>query len=111
MVPVRIDMEAPTVEAVVDPAANLNGWNNSPVTVSFDAADSCSGVAAVTPPVLLAGDMTSVATVGDGYVGAYLLDSLFVISGAQVTTPDNIEAGEVTVDATSRLEANNMSLP
>src|SRR5262249_38375720 len=33
------------------PAPNSSGWNNTPVTVSFPATDSLSGVATVTPPV------------------------------------------------------------
>jgi hypothetical protein len=48
---VNIDQTPPSLSPVLMPAPNSNGWNNTPVTVSFAATDSLSGVATVTPPV------------------------------------------------------------
>ena len=38
------DGVAPTTTAAVTPGANANGWNNTNVTVSLDAADLASGI-------------------------------------------------------------------
>ncbi len=40
---VSIDKTAPTISAARAPAANANGWNNTPVTVTFTCADTLSG--------------------------------------------------------------------
>ncbi|MCP3910259.1 MAG: hypothetical protein GY713_04830, partial [Actinomycetia bacterium] len=39
------DDDSPTITAVVDPEPNANGWNDTPVTVSFDCSDVTSGIA------------------------------------------------------------------
>ncbi|WP_166657730.1 carboxypeptidase regulatory-like domain-containing protein [Ilumatobacter fluminis] len=44
VVVVKIDTAAPTIEAIVTPAPNDAGWNNGPVTVSYDCVDDLSGV-------------------------------------------------------------------
>ena len=38
------DGVAPTTTATVSPAANVNGWNNTDVTVTLDATDLASGI-------------------------------------------------------------------
>ena len=43
---VNIDETAPTITAAVAPAPNAAGWNNGNVTVTFNCADSLSGIAA-----------------------------------------------------------------
>jgi hypothetical protein len=50
---INIDKTVPSVSASRSPAANVNGWNNSDVTVTFACADSLSGVASVDSPVTL----------------------------------------------------------
>jgi len=50
------------------------------------------------------GDLTTVSTTGDAYIGVYFLDNLFIRNGARVSTPDNI-IGNIDVDGTSVLEA------
>jgi large repetitive protein len=40
---VRIDRTAPQIACTPSPAANLKGWHNSDVTVSFAASDALSG--------------------------------------------------------------------
>ncbi len=47
---VSIDLTPPTIMATSSPAANANGWNNTPVTVSFSCTDVLSGVALCPPP-------------------------------------------------------------
>ena len=50
---VKIDKTPPVITAVQSPSANANGWNNSNVTVSFNATDALSGLANVSSPVTL----------------------------------------------------------
>ena len=47
---VRIDKTAPTIGHTQSPTANVNGWNNTNVTVIFTCADALSGVASCTAP-------------------------------------------------------------
>jgi hypothetical protein len=51
-VTVRIDTALPTITSSQSPEANANGWNNSPVTVSFACADQAalSGVGSCSAP-------------------------------------------------------------
>lgn len=43
-VAVRVDLTPPVVTALAAPPANVDGWNNTDVQVSFQCADSVSGV-------------------------------------------------------------------
>jgi hypothetical protein len=47
---VRIDKTPPTISDAESPPANVNGWNNSSVTVTFTCGDALSGVASCTAP-------------------------------------------------------------
>ncbi len=47
------DHEPPVVTAIVDPAPNAAGWNATDVTVGFSCSDAISGVASVSPPVIV----------------------------------------------------------
>jgi len=49
-VTVSLDKTPPTITAQVTPAPNANGWNNTPVTVSYTCSDALSGVAACPGP-------------------------------------------------------------
>jgi hypothetical protein len=60
----KIDGIPPTITGSRTPAANGFGWNNSPVTVSFNCSDAESGIAACDPGVLL-----SNAGAGQSYTG------------------------------------------
>jgi len=63
---VRIDTLAPVTSAGATPAANANGWNDAPVTVSLSASDTGSGVASITFTVVTVsptGTVTSTNTV------------------------------------------------
>jgi len=44
-VTINLDKFDPTISATKTPLANINGWNNSDVTISFTCADSGSGIA------------------------------------------------------------------
>ena len=48
-----VDSTPPTLTASVDPQPNGNDWHNSAVTVSFQAADDLSGIAQVTPQIVV----------------------------------------------------------
>jgi hypothetical protein len=47
---IRLDKNPPIITGTRTPAANANGWNTSAVAVSFQCADSLSGLAAGSPP-------------------------------------------------------------
>lgn len=59
---INIDTEAPSISGSVSPAANANGWNNTPVTVSFTCGDSASGVASCTPDQTLSSETDTTVT-------------------------------------------------
>jgi hypothetical protein len=48
-----IDKTPPAISSSTNPTANVNGWNNSDVTVSFDCDDALSGIATCTNPVTI----------------------------------------------------------
>ncbi|MFM9964366.1 MAG: Ig-like domain-containing protein [Planctomycetaceae bacterium] len=64
---INVDKVAPTLTASRDIAANENGWNNSEVTVTFEASDELSGgVSSPAAQVFSDGfDQTASATVTD----------------------------------------------
>src|SRR5205823_6423865 len=51
-----VDLTPPAIQAVVTPAPNAAGWNNSAVTVSFTCSDALSGIATCPPDVPLGTD-------------------------------------------------------
>lgn len=53
---VSIDQTAPAITATQTPLPNPNGWNNSDVTVSFQCADTGSGVLNCPQPVVVAAE-------------------------------------------------------
>lgn len=50
-VTLNIDKTDPIIAANVDQSPNINGWNNTDVTVSFDCNDALSGVQSCTLPI------------------------------------------------------------
>ncbi|MBI3804013.1 MAG: Ig-like domain repeat protein [Nitrospirae bacterium] len=52
----QIDHTPPRIKAIVSPPPNEFGWHRTNVTVSFEGADDLSGLASVTPPILLTGE-------------------------------------------------------
>ncbi len=53
---ISIDKTPPQIAGSRSPLANAAGWNNTPVTVSFDCADALSGVEACSGPATLSGE-------------------------------------------------------
>jgi hypothetical protein len=62
----KIDKTAPTITATRMPPPNVNGWNNSAVTVNFQCSDALSGLAVGSPPppTILSGDGAAQAISG-----------------------------------------------
>ena len=48
-----LDSTPPVIEAVLEPPANSNGWNNTPVTVGFIGSDEHSKLVSITDPVVI----------------------------------------------------------
>ena len=63
-VTVLVDRTAPTITYTVSPAPNSSGWNNSPVTVTFNCSDNAggSGIASCSSPQTESADGTYVLT-------------------------------------------------
>jgi hypothetical protein len=78
---INIDKTPPILTASVNPPPNANGWNNSPTTVSFAAADSLSGVALVSAPVTVSVD-------GAGQI----------VTGSATDLAGNVTSGSVTIN-------------
>ena len=83
-VTLNIDKTPPVVTATRSPMANSSGWSASPVTVTFAATDSLSGVApgSLTAPAVLGdrrnGSAKGVATDLAGNVGTFTLTGINV---------------------------------
>jgi hypothetical protein len=61
---INIDRTPPTITGVITPAPNGNGWNNTPVTVTFTCADDDSGVAVCPAPVQVSTEGANQAITG-----------------------------------------------
>jgi hypothetical protein len=61
----KFDATAPTISGLASPAANLAGWNNSDVTVSFTCNDNLSGVASCGPNQTLSSDGAGQSATGN----------------------------------------------
>ncbi len=67
---VNIDRTPPTVQAQLSPAPNGDGWNNTPVTVTFVCNDLLSGVASCPPATSVGSDGASQTVSGTAYDAA-----------------------------------------
>ncbi|HLQ51179.1 MAG TPA: Ig-like domain-containing protein, partial [Terriglobales bacterium] len=63
-VTVSIDKTQPTIAAVLTPAANGFGWNNTDVAVNFNCADALSGIASCTSPITVSTEGSNQAVSG-----------------------------------------------
>ncbi|MFZ1010564.1 MAG: Ig-like domain-containing protein [Candidatus Sulfotelmatobacter sp.] len=88
---VKLDKTPPAVTASLSPSPNSNGWNTSPVTVSFDCSDSLSGVATCPGP-------TTISTSGANQT---VSGTAFDVAGnvATVTAKVNLELSLPTITA------------
>ncbi len=62
---IDIDKTAPTATASASPAPNVNGWNNTAVTVSFSGTDALSGVDFCDADVILSSEGAGQSATGD----------------------------------------------
>lgn len=83
-----LDNTVPVLSAACFPPANALGWNNSPVTVSFTAQDSGSGVVAVSPQVLVTREGRGPAVIGYATDAAGNVGSLAVSVNLDLTHPE-----------------------
>lgn len=63
-VTLSIDKTPPVITPTAAPAANANGWNNSPVTVTFQCSDALSGVANCASPQTVTADAANQTITG-----------------------------------------------
>jgi len=94
----NIDKFSPVINATISPLANAKGWHNADVTISFDCADSGSGVAICTPPLIISTEGQSQAVEG----------SATDISGKTTTTSLalSIDKTPPTIEVTPSTSAN-----
>jgi hypothetical protein len=91
---VSLDKTKPTITGSRAPAANANGWNNTDVTVHFDAKDSLSGIDTVTPDKTL-GEGTAQSVTGTA-VDAAGNSASTTVSGINVDETDPTLSGKPT---------------
>src|SRR6266700_1228210 len=93
---INIDKTPPALVAMLSPLQNANGWNNTDVTITFNTADALSGVASVTPPVLVQMEGTNQAFTGvaAGFAGNVI--SLPVSVSLDKTPPEAFNQFDAT---------------
>jgi hypothetical protein len=109
-VTIRVDTTRPTITGARLPVANSAGWNNGPVTASFDCADSDSGVGSCPDPVTVSTQgsnqsVTGTATDNVGNTNTTAVGGINIdltkptLTGAATTAPnaDGWYRGDVTV--------------
>ncbi|NOY82784.1 MAG: hypothetical protein GXP31_17435 [Kiritimatiellaeota bacterium] len=99
---IKIDKTAPTVTAALHPAPNANGWNNSDVTVTFQAADMLSGIQSVTSPVTISSEGAGQAVAGRATDAAGNVATLTATVNIDRTTPVLTVAGVTDGQVTNR---------
>jgi hypothetical protein len=62
--PSHADTTPPTISGSAAPPANANGWNDTPVTVSFACSDAGSGIASCTSPTTLSDEGATQSVTG-----------------------------------------------
>lgn len=61
---INLDQRSPTITGTPDRPANVHGWYNAPVTITFTCGDSLSGMASCTAPIELRGEGTGLSATG-----------------------------------------------
>ena len=115
---VNIDRTAPTIVAPQDPAPNAAGWNNTDVTVNFDATDDLSGIDSVTEPVTVTGEGSNQVVMGtatDVAGNSAALEVTVNIDKApptiQINTPvEGDTTSDSSVDLKARISDNGSGL-
>jgi hypothetical protein len=84
---VRIDKTPPTLVASVEPEPNEHGWNNTDVTVTFEATDDLSGIDTVTDPITVTDEGADQEVVGEAVDKAGNSTTVGVILNIDKTPP------------------------
>jgi hypothetical protein len=53
---INLDKTAPVINSTASPAPNINGWNNTDVTISYTCSDSLSGIDTCSSPATLSSE-------------------------------------------------------
>ena len=102
---VSVDKTAPSISGSVSPEPNVNGWNNSDVTVTFDCIDDGSGVASCDGGTVVTSDGADQAVVGTATDAAGNSAELAVLVSVDKTAPVIDAPADQEVVATSGLGA------
>ena len=95
---INIDKTAPTISGSPDREANLNGWYNDDVVVTFTANDSLSGVASFTQPVTLSEESLNKSATGTATDYAGNTSAPATVSGLKIDkTKPGITIGGITL--------------
>ena len=89
-VTINLDQRPPLVSPSLSPAANENGWNNSPVTAHFECVDALSGVSQCPPDQTVASDGANQRVTGQATDGAGNVASVTSAPVNVDTTPPTI---------------------
>ncbi len=85
---VGVDVDLPVITAVIDPAPNSAGWNNSEsVTVSFNCSDGTSGISFCSAPVVLNTEGSNQIVTGTGRDSANNVATVTVSVSIDRTAP------------------------
>ncbi len=99
----KVDQTAPTITPAVSPAANADGWNNIPVTVSYTCADQgSSGLDSATP----CPDPDVVSTNGETTLNQSVSDTAGNIGSAALTVRFDDQAPTITGSRTPPANAH-----
>ena len=82
-----IDKSVPVITAEANAAPNVNGWNNTPTTVSFRCTDTVSGIATCALPVVLSQDGANQRVSGEALDNAGLRSSATLTVNLDMTAP------------------------
>jgi len=107
--PLKIDKTAPTISATQSPLPNANGWNNTPVTVTFACTDALSGVFSLTLPMTLnasgANQMASgICTDTAGNVASLSKSVSIDMIGPTVTIMSPVNGSNLTYGASATMQ-------
>jgi hypothetical protein len=95
---IGVDDEPPTITGIIEPAPNEFGWNNSPVTVSFQCTDAISGIAECTGPVIVDAEGAGQVVIGTAVDNASLTTDTAVTVNLDTTAPTIDIVGQDTLD-------------
>jgi RHS repeat-associated protein len=97
---VKIDKTPPTVQPAASPQANVAGWNNTNVTVSFPGTDALSGIASCSVPVLLSTEGRNQSASGTCTDSAGNVSPAASVAGINIDkTPPTLAFGDATPPA------------